>query len=127
MRERIVEMIKYGFWGVVSVAINLVLFYLLHHIGVHYVIANIVSYIIAVLCSYYFNKHWVFQQAGSSQSEAAKGLKYFAMRGVSVAVDSGLMIFLHEICGLNVTVSKALDSVIIIGSTFVISKLFIFT
>ena len=126
MKERIVELIKYGFWGVVSVAINLVLFYLFVQLGIQYIVANVISYILAVICSYYFNNHLVFQQEGGRQSETVKGLKYFAMRGVSVAVDSGLMIFLHEFCGLNVTLSKAVDSVIIIGSTFVISKLFIF-
>ena len=126
MKERIVELIKYGFWGVVSVGINLALFYLLVHLGVQYVAANVISYILAVVCSYFFNKYLVFQKADAGRSQVVQGVKYFAMRALSVAVDSGLLIFLHEICGLNVTVSKVIDSVIIIGSTFVISKLFIF-
>ena len=126
MKERIVEIIKYGFWGVVSVGINLALFYLLVHLGVQYVAANVISYILAVVCSYFFNKYLVFQKADLGQSQVVQGVKYFAMRALSVAVDSGLLVFLHEICGLNVTVSKVIDSAIIIGSTFVISKLFIF-
>ena len=126
MKERIVELIKYGFWGVVSVGINLGLFYLMVHLGVQYVAANVISYILAVVCSYFFNRYLVFQKADTGRSQIAQGLKYFAMRAVSVAVDSGLLVFLHAVCGLNVTVSKVIDSVIIIGGTFVISKLFIF-
>ena len=126
MKERIVELIKYGFWGIVSVGVNLALFYLMLHLGVQYVTANVISYILAVVCSFFFNKYLVFQKADKSRSQVAQGVKYFAMRAISVAVDSGLLVFLHEVCGLNVTVSKVVDSIIIIGGTFVVSKLFIF-
>ena len=48
------------------------------------------------------------------------------MRGISVLIDSAILAFLCEICGINVIISKVIDSVIVIGLTFVVSKLFIF-
>lgn len=89
-----------------------------------YILANVSSYIIAVIFSYIFNNLFVFKGNGGNNVE--KGIKYFSMRGISVLIDSAILAFLCEICGINVIISKVIDSVIIIGLTFVVSKLFIF-
>ena len=54
-KEKLIELIKYGFWGGISTAINLALFYMFIFFKMQYVCSNIVSYIIAVIFSYIFN------------------------------------------------------------------------
>lgn len=135
--KHIKELISYGFWGVLSTGINLLLMYIFIKLGMQYIIANIVSYVIAVIFSYIFNKNFVFknqQSADDSVNAAAKDnkdeivrqIKYFGMRGISIAVDSGLLAFLHEICGLTIFWSKFFDSILIIAGTFLLSKFWIF-
>ena len=119
-----IELIKYGVWGVVSTGINLALFYLFIKLRMHYVVANVVSYIIAVAFSFVFNNKFVFEESG--ENTATKGVKFFLMRAASIAIDSALLMFFCEICGLGILISKVTVSVIIILSTFVISKFFIF-
>jgi len=126
MLRRFEQLIKYGFWGIVSTAVNLVLFYAFLKIHIPYVAANIVSYILAVIASYYFNSKFVFDEAKGESRETIKKIKYYLMRGISVLVDSGLLVFLHEVFGLNLMLSKIIDSIIIIGTTYVLSKLWIF-
>ena len=124
MKDKLIELIKYGFWGCVSTAINLLFFYLFLFFNMQYILANVSSYIIAVIFSYIFNNLFVFK--GNVGNNVEKGIKYFSMRGISVLIDSAILAFLCEICGINVIISKVIDSVIIIGLTFVVSKLFIF-
>lgn len=124
MKEKIKELVRYGFWGCISTGINLVLFYLFVWLGMQYIVANIVSYIIAVVFSYVFNDLFVFK--GNTSQMLTKGISYFFMRGVSVVIDSAILMFLCEICNINIVIAKILDSILIIGATFIISKLFIF-
>lgn len=123
-KEKLIELIKYGFWGGISTAINLALFYMFIFFKMQYVCSNIVSYIIAVTFSYIFNDIFVFKNNTSKATE--KGIKYFIMRAVSVGIDSGILVFLHKVCGIDIAISKIIDSIIIIGGTYVVSKVFIF-
>mgnify|MGYP002756207971 CR=1 FL=1 len=125
MKEKIVEIIKYGFWGCVSSGINLVLFYLFIYLDMQYLCANVISYIIAIIFSYFFNLFFVFNNDRSDK--AKKGIKYVAMRGGSLLADSVLLWFLYKVCKIDIVWVKIVDSVIIIVGTFIFSKLFIFT
>ena len=124
MKDKIIILIKYGFWGCISTGINILIFYLFILFKMQYILANVISYIIAVLFSYVFNDLFVFK--GNSGNNLKKGLKYFFMRGLSLRADNAILVFLCEICGVNILISKIVDSVIIIGVTIVISKSYIF-
>lgn len=125
MLKKLSELIKFGFWGAVSTGINLLLFYLFIFFGMPYIVSNVVSYIIAVIFSYVFNNRFVFKE--TKDKESTKQLKYFTVRAISIAVDSIILAFLHETIGLPLMVSKILDSVVIILSTYIVSKFWIFT
>ena len=56
------SLIRYGFFGVITVIINLVLYKLFLVININYIIASLISYFIASLVSYYFNLFFVFNQ-----------------------------------------------------------------
>ncbi len=52
--------LKFGTVGVFNTLITFVSFSMLVTIGLNYLIANIISYGLGVLNSYYWNKNWVF-------------------------------------------------------------------
>ena len=124
MKDKIIELIKYGFWGCVSTGINLIIFYAFLFCRMQYIVANVTSYIIAVGFSFWFNNKFVFKE--SNGNNLKKGIKFFLMRGISIIADSGLLFVFYEKIGINVYISKILVSAIIIVCTFIISKLFIF-
>lgn len=125
MVRRITEFIRYSFWGAISVIINLALFYIFVAVNCPYVIANIVSYILAVMFSYIVNNKYVFQESQKT-SDKIKKIKYFFMRAGSVLADSLLLVFLYQICGFTLVISKIIDSFIIIISTYILSKFWVF-
>ena len=61
MRQKLIEIIKYGFWGVVSTSVNLLLFAFLDYLDImHYLVANGIAYAVAVVINYICNKLFVF-------------------------------------------------------------------
>lgn len=67
MGEKIVELFKYGIYGVITTIINLALFFGLEKIGVYYLAANTLSYIIAVVINYFLNKKYVFKTVNNEK------------------------------------------------------------
>lgn len=141
MKTKIIELIKYGFWGGITTLINLALFALFDSFDVmHYVVANGIAYVIAVVINYVFNKLFVFtapeQKATDRRETVLQFLKFVLLRAISLLVDSVLFFILVELfenliaikLGFITTrlIIRVLLSMAIIMATFVFSKLFIF-
>jgi len=125
MKKRLTEIIRYGFWGVISTGINLILFYLFVFMHLQYVVANVVSYVVAVFASYYFNKRFVF--TSKTGKSVWMLIKYVLIRTISIAADSGVLILLHEQLNIDIALAKLLDSALIILLTFIFSKFWVFS
>lgn len=121
------ELIKYGFWGVVTTLLNLALYYILVRFGLYYLISNVVSYIIAVILSYFFNNWFVFNQVEKEKISIKKMSKYFLIRVLSIGLDSGLLYGCVSIFHFNQMLSKLFVSFLIIMLTYLLNKKFVFT
>lgn len=126
--KRFWELIKYGFFGAITTGINLILFFILEYVGVHYIIANTIAYFIAVVINYVFNRNYVFEkETGASKSETTRQfIKFVIVRLASLLVDNSLFYILVDVLGINVYISRIGLSVGIIMATYVINKLFVF-
>lgn len=126
-KKDILELIRYGFWGGISTALNLVLFTGFIYIGIPYLVSNVSSYFIAVLFSYFFNKKYVYKKTEQNMNESIwQILKYFMIRFLSIFVDSSMLWICVDIFTWNILLSKCVVSVFIIFSTYIINKLFVF-
>lgn len=122
--KRYVEIIKYAFWGGVSTVINLVLlFALLKFTKIYYLLANIISYVVAVIVNYVTNKRYVFNSSKNAKEEF---VKFIFVRLVSLMLDTVCYYILVDILGGNKYLSKILLSMVIIIATYIINKLFVF-
>ena len=141
MKEKIIELIKYGFWGGITTLVNLALFALIDSWGImHYVVANGIAYVIAVVLNFLCNKFFVFTSPGQTATDKKEGavqfVKFIALRAVSLAVDSALFYLLVELLEDKIDLSvgfittrlviRVVLSAVIIMATFVFSKTFIF-
>ncbi|MDO4793510.1 MAG: GtrA family protein [Filifactor alocis] len=121
------ELIRYAFFGVLSTGINFVLFYMLIKLRVHYIACNILSYVVAVYISYYFNKWWVFEEDRSERSnDVIKKIKYFFVRVLSLLVDTSLLYLCVGFFKRDVFISKIVIAVVIILATYLINKYYVF-
>lgn len=117
------SLIKYGFFGVITVGINLLLYKFLLDFKVYYLIASLVSYVIASLVSYYFNLFFVFNQKISKfKEEIVRLFKYFSVRVGSVFVDTFLLYIFVDILNGDKFLSKIFISFIVILATYFFNK-----
>ncbi|MGN4426590.1 GtrA family protein [Bacillus cereus group sp. MYBK30-1] len=62
------KLLKFGLVGIFNTLITIVSYFILVKLGINYLVANILSYLIGVANSYYWNKNWVFQSSGKNSS-----------------------------------------------------------
>lgn len=60
-RETAVQFIKFGIVGISNTAIGLGTYYFFLYIGCHYMVANVLSWLISVFNAYFWNNRYVFK------------------------------------------------------------------
>lgn len=88
------QIIKYGFWGVVTVLTSFISYWLFLTLGMDYKIANIISIVITKTTAYLTNKHFVFGSHCESIGALLQEIgKFVVTRGLSgVAEFVGLIL-----------------------------------
>ena len=119
------ELIRYLFFGAITDGINILLLKWFIDLGVYYILSNIISYFIAVVINYIFNKYYVFKSFEIKKTKIINEqfLKFVGMRIVSLILDN----FLFYICvSILQYLSRIVLTIIIIALTFILNKFFIF-
>lgn len=124
MKEKILELIKYGFFGVLTTVINYLLYIGMIELQMHYVISNLVSYSVAILLSYWFNEKYVFND--SKKNRLRKFIVYLLNRAVLIFIDNLLLVGCVEGVKLSPQISKIVVSVFLLAVNYLISKFVIF-
>ncbi len=122
--NQIIELIKYGFWGGISTAINIIIFVVLENMGVNYILSNTIGYIIAVIFNFIFNNKFVFKD---SKADNRALIKFISLRTISLGTENLLFFVLVSIFNVNIYISKIFISILIITFTYIISKRFVFS
>ncbi|HHW31127.1 MAG TPA: GtrA family protein [Clostridiaceae bacterium] len=121
------ELMRYGIIGFLTTLINMVVYGLCTRLGLNYLIANTIAFIIAVLFAFVANDRIVFKvKRNDPASVFSRLIKFFAMRAGSYLVDMLLMFFLIDILKQNDIIGKALTNIVVIILNYIMSKYFIF-
>ena len=122
------ELIRYLFFGAITVRINILLLKLFIDLGVYYILSNIISYFIAVIINYIFNKYYVFKSFEIKKTKIINEqfLKFVGMRVVSLILDNFLFYICVSILQYPIYLSRIVLTIIIIALTFILNKFFIF-
>jgi putative flippase GtrA len=126
--DEFIELLRYGIFGCITTGVNLGLFFILKKIGLYYLLANSISYCIAVIINYLFNYKFVFNKNGKQDKHWnwVEFAKFFAVRMVSLLVDNALFYFVVDILHVNIYIGRIALSIIVIIATFIVNKLFVF-
>ena len=113
------RLIKFGLVGVVNTLISIGCYILFVKLGIHYILANILSYLIGLLNSYYWNKKWVFEFKETRLSVFGK----FSIVNLAVLSFNTLVLFLFvNKLGLNQYLSQLIATVFGMGINFFLNK-----
>lgn len=122
------ELVSYLFVGVATTVVNYVVYYIatrLLSMGV--MPGTWTAWVVAVAFGYVANKAFVFHtHCDSALSLLREAGSFFAMRLVSLGMETVLMYLTVTVLGLNDLVMKLIVNVVVIILNYVFSKLFIF-
>lgn len=122
------EMISYLIFGVLTTLVNLVVFQLCDVVlGIYYIAANVIAWIIAVIFAYVTNKLFVFESKSWELRLIVKEVISFgSARILSLLFETGFIALTVEVIGIPKFISKIIASLFVVIINYIASKLFIF-
>ncbi|WP_278319779.1 GtrA family protein [Latilactobacillus sakei] len=118
------EQLMYLVFGVLTTAVNMVVFYLLdQYTGMYYLLSNTIAWFLSVLFAFFTNKTWVFQSKYTTFRDFSREIaSFFFFRGISYIMDTAIMfVGISMLHGPNMVV-KIIDQFVIILANYIFSK-----
>ena len=137
VRSTFTEFIKFGLVGVSNTIVSYLLYAVTLQVLIKlnifpafdYIIANIVSFLLSVLWSFYWNNKYVFKLKDGEERSIWKALlKTYVSYGVTGIVLNNILLFLWvDILGIHKMVAPIISLVINIPINFFMNKLWAFS
>lgn len=127
-KSDITELLSYGFWGFMTTAISIgVFFFLSGYCHWPYLVANVAALILSNICAFFANKYFVFQSKSFHLPVLLKECShFFGVRLLNSLLDMGAMYLLVSILGVNAKLAKILVSIVVIALNYLFNKLWVF-
>lgn len=118
------QFIKFGLVGVSNTLISLGTYYLLYFLGVNYLIANTIGFIISVLNSYYWNNKYVFKKTQDGHIKPL--IKTFMSYGSTFLLSTILLFLMVNIFKVSEIIAPIVTLIITIPLNFIMNKFWAF-
>ena len=122
------EVLLYLIFGGLTTLVSMLSFWLAYNVlGIHELIANVVSWICAVTFAYLTNARWVFEsQAVTGQERLREAVSFYTGRLATLGLEELLILVFATWLGFNGLLVKLVAQVVVVILNYVISKLFVF-
>ena len=122
------ELIVYGIVGVMTTLLNLTVYFVLSSwLGVHYILSDVIAWIVCFFFSFVTNKLYVFRSVAWTFGVLWKEVsKFFTSSIFTGIVDVGLLYVMVDLMQVGGTVSKLTDNVVVIILNYILRKLWVF-
>ena len=121
------KIISFTFWGILTTALNVILYYLFRYIKLSVQISTVLAWFLCVLFAFITNKKYVFKGTSTSAKAFVREIIYFyGSRLFSGLADGLIMSLFVNIIGFNEVFSKITDEILVSAFNFLFSFLVIF-
>ncbi len=121
------EVLLYLLFGGLTTVVSIVSFALLVQVGLNELVANVISWVLAVLFAYVTNRTWVFASKADTRAGVVREMaSFFGGRVATLLVEEGLLAVFITWLGLAAVPVKVVAQVVVIVLNYVISKFFVF-
>ena len=122
------EVILYLVFGVLTTVVSISSYYICSEIlNIHYLVSNIISWVLAVIFAYFTNRVWVFESKSKNTSDILKEMLTFVnCRLLSGVIDMATMFVLVGAIHINDMYAKVFTQFIVVVLNYVFSKLIVF-
>lgn len=122
MYENLLQFVKFGIVGVSNNLVHFLVYSVCIRLGVHYIVSNIIAFIISVGNAFYWNNKYVFEGSENRTWWQALLKTYISYAFTGILLSNLLLALWIEVVGLNAYVALAINLVITIPINFVINK-----
>lgn len=122
-RETAVQFIKFGIVGISNTAIGLGTYYFFLYIGCHYMVANVLSWLISVFNAYFWNNRYVFK---NEVAWIRSLVKTYLSYGLSFLSGCVCLYALVEWMGISDKIAPLLTLLLTIPMNFLLNKFWTF-
>ena len=121
------ETVSYLIFGVLTTAVNYLVYYPCRFFGIPYGLANVIAWVFAVAFAFVTNKWIVFKSRTRGLRALTRELCLFAgARLFSLACETGFLVFTVEVLRFSDLIMKLIAAVFVVILNYIFSKLFIF-
>jgi putative flippase GtrA len=122
-RDNWIQLAKFCVVGGIGYVINLAVYTVLLHAGLHYLVAATCSFLVAVTSNYFVNRHWTFHDR-----RAHVGVQGFQFLVVSAASLGANLLVLHVLIsfGAGKLVGQAIAIILVTPLNFLGNRLWSF-
>lgn len=126
------EIVNYLIIGVLTTVVSLASFYLIRIFvftsdsQFDIQLANVISWVLAVLFAFVTNKKYVFESKSTGYQKFLEMIKFYVSRLTTLGVEMFVMWLLTSPLKVNDMISKIIVQFIIVILNYVFSKLFVF-
>lgn len=122
------ELLLYFFFGGCSFIISILSYSIANvTLGINELIANIISWILAVMFAFFTNRIWVFQGKTDSKKEfAIQMVSFLGGRIVTLIIEEAIILIFITLLKLPSIPVKIAAQIVVIFLNYIISKLWVF-
>lgn len=115
------QFIKFGLVGVINTLLSLFIYYILIHFNVHYIIANLIGFILSVLNSFFLNNKYVF--TNNKKDKILKKLfKVYLSYGTTLLFGTLLLSLQVELLGVSELIAPVINLFFTIPLNFLLNR-----
>ena len=122
--KTLLQFVKFGIVGVSNTLIALMVYYALLLVGVHYLIANVISFVVSVLNAFYWNRKYVFKSG--ERRKYVQLTKVYVSYGVTFITSTSLMFAIVDIVGISEFIAPIVSLCITLPFNFLLNKFWAF-
>ncbi len=122
------EGINYLIFGFLAFVLNYILYFLFADaIGIHYMAATGLSWVLTVVFAYWTNRTFVFKSKNKEAGAVWKEfVSFIGARVATEVLELVLMYVMVDMAGINDKIAKFVCQVLVILANYVLSKIWIF-
>lgn len=123
-RENWIQLAKFCVVGGVGYVVNLLVFSVLTHEKLHYLLAATCSFVVAATGNYVLNRHWTFRDRRGHAG--IQGLQFLVVSAAALGANLLVLRLLHQEAGLGTKPAQAIAIVVATPLNFLGNRLWSF-
>ncbi|MBC5639019.1 MULTISPECIES: GtrA family protein [Clostridia] len=125
INDGVIRFVKFGMVGVINTLVNWIIFFILNALGMYYILANIIAYILGTVNSYLWNTLWVFKYKDKASTETT--IKFIILNLIGLGLNTGILYVLVDLCNLNKFIGLVITTAIVMIINYIVNKLWVFS